>query len=97
MRQNLIRLGVSLGALFAVGCSNTYVTSFSDHATNPTTVLQAMHTWNYWVVRGAEHQFYMCRDTGNTLVCKKECGGDKVDLACPGLDLTFSSGTSNVR
>ncbi len=93
-----MRIEILMGALFAslaVGCVHRTIIAFEDHPTQPLTALQIMETKSYLVSSSTEHQFLTCSDTGNALVCKRQCGGDN-DLVCP-QGMTASWRSTNVR
>jgi hypothetical protein len=105
MRKNLAIasiLGV-LGAL-ATGCTSYRVLSAFDQGDErrkepgeqPVTQLETLKTTNYFFSFVIEHQFWLCQDTGDTLLCERRCG-NKTDLECPALAGGGGTITSNVR
>ncbi|GEM_PF-1696037 len=85
---------LALGAL-SMGCTRRTILAFDDHPTHSLTTLQAFQSKFYVFWGDSEHQFFLCTDTGDKLVCKRSCGGD-TDLACPkSVDTGYSS--TNVR
>lgn len=93
-RLALLATSLVLGTL-STGCTKRTILAFDDHQTQRLTTLQAFQTKNYLFWSTAEHQFFLCTDTGEKLVCKRSCGGS-TDLECPqGVDTGYNS--TNVR
>ncbi len=80
------RLTTALFALVlaasATGCVTRTITRFEDNQKAPVTALEVRKTTSYWFSRKEVHQFYLCQDTGNQLVCRLSCDG-KNDVVCP--------------
>ncbi len=77
------------------GCAKRTILAFDDHPYNNLTTLQALRTKSYVFWSDTEHQFFLCTDAGDKLVCKRSCGGG-TDLECPKtVDTGYNS--SNVR
>lgn len=81
------------------GCQSQYrIMSFADHP-NPeskTSRLEIMKTTNMILMAVAEHQFWLCRDTGDALECVRACGG-KGDVQCPTASVSGNTMTTNTR
>ncbi|HVJ88545.1 MAG TPA: hypothetical protein VM580_02000 [Labilithrix sp.] len=94
LRLALLSVTVLLGAL-STGCTKRTILTFDDHPAQGLTTLQAFTTKNYLLWFDAEHQFFLCNDAGDKLVCKRSCGGS-TDLECPkSADTGYKS--TNVR
>ena len=81
------------------GCQSQYrIMSFADHpnAESKLSRLEIMKTTNMYVMAVAEHQFWLCRDTGDALECVRACGG-KGDIECPTASGSGSTMTTNTR
>ena len=81
------RLATALFSLIlaasATGCVTRTITRFEDNQKAPVTALELNKVTRYWIFGSKMvHQFYMCQDTGNQLVCKLSCDG-KNDVVCP--------------
>ena len=78
-------LVAALLATFAIGaggCVSRSIIAFDDHPKHPVTHLEVSEVSNYYVFKTGEHRFQTCIDTGDKLVCKRDCGG-KTNLECP--------------
>ena len=94
LRIALLSASMLLGAL-STGCTKRSILAFDDHQSQGLTTLQAFTTKNYIFWAEAEHQFFLCNDMGDKLVCKRSCGGG-TDLECPkSADTGYNS--TNVR
>ena len=96
--RNGIRFAIALGALGALssGCVRYQVMTAEDHGQLPVTQLETIKTTNYLVFFTQEHQFWLCEDRGESLVCDRRCGG-KTDLECPSLSAGWGGISTNVR
>jgi len=94
LRLALLSAMTLLGAL-STGCTKRSILNFDDHPAQGLTTLQAFTTKNYLFWTDAEHQFFLCQDAGDKLVCKRACGGS-TDLECPKSAEGYSYST-NVR
>ena len=78
-----LALMVLIGASTVMGgCVKRKMLAFDDNPKQALTTMQVMTTKNYWLWATAEHQFFTCSDKGNSLECKRACGGT-TDLICP--------------
>lgn len=104
MRNKLTFLGMLVGLATLGGCVHYSVIGATDHGDErrkepgklPITALETMKISNYFFSISAEHQFWVCQDTGDALVCDRRCGG-KTDLTCPEATATGYGVSSNVR
>ncbi|MCC6526516.1 MAG: hypothetical protein IT373_27960 [Polyangiaceae bacterium] len=103
--RNGWKLLVSAAALSLLGgCVRYQVLAASDQGderrknpgTLPVTQLETLKTTNYYFVITIEHQFWLCQDSGDTLLCDRRCGSG-TDLECPALSAGGGTITSNVR
>lgn len=95
----LAGLGVLLLAVLLGGCQSQYrIMSFADHPNAETKLsrLEIMKTTNMVVMATAEHQFWLCQDTGDALECVRACGG-KDDIHCPTASSSGNTLTTNTR
>lgn len=77
----LFMLGI---AATSTGCVSYRVTRFEDNQKAPLLALEVDKQTSY-VVSSAmkiQHQFYLCQDTGDKLICKLSCDGTN-DVVCP--------------
>lgn len=97
MNRFFMALAVSLLALASSGCVFRTITHFEDNEKSPVT---AMEVDKLYTILGlyskATHQFYLCQDTGNQLVCKLSCDGAN-DAVCPMGTASGATTTTNVR
>lgn len=97
MKKFAILATLLLGTSLTTGCVTRNIISFEDHQKQPVTSMEVIKTTNYVFYRTAEHQFYLCQDTGSALTCNLQCGG-KTDLTCPKAMTNGNRGaSSNVR
>lgn len=83
--RNVIKLVLALGLAAALtGCHQYRILEFSDHDNAETKLnqLEVLKVSNFFVYAMAEHQFWLCTDQGDELVCSRSCGGD-LDVKCP--------------
>jgi hypothetical protein len=94
----------SLG-LGVSGClTNRVVTHIQQHPNTNAIAIETLDTYLYYYVLYAQtktvHQFWVCKDRGDTVECVRECGG-KSDLDCPTKTVVQTSQgaqeSSNVR
>jgi hypothetical protein len=78
------------------GCATQRILSIQDHPTLPLTKVETMKTKSFLFASSAEHQFWLCKDEGESMSCDLECGGNN-DLTCPQGILTGGTTTSNVQ
>jgi hypothetical protein len=83
--------GLGLG-----GCKSTTVLAFDDHPAHPLTTMQAFEVKSFLFWATGEHKFFLCDDKGESLECKRVCGGTN-DIACPQAVSAYGGGSSNVR
>lgn len=83
-------------AIAATGCTMYQIRSAESHGTMPVMKLETIRTTQILFITEVEHQFWMCQDTGDDLLCERSCGIDQ-DLQCP--TSTYSDGamTTNTR
>ena len=89
-------LALALGSLSFGGCASRRIKAFDDHQKHALSTLETFQTTNYWLWIDQEYQFYMCRDTGDQLVCRRECSGTN-DVKCPQGAFVGLAGGTNVR
>lgn len=94
LRATFLAISVLLAAA-STGCTKRTILAFDDHPTHGLTTLQAFKTTSYLFWSDAEHQFFLCADAGDKLVCKRTCGGG-TDIECPKTADT-GYGATNVR
>lgn len=75
-------LAIAFASSALGGCVHHQILAFDDNPKQPLTTMQVMTTKSYWIFSNAEHQFFTCSDKGNSLECKRVCGGN-TDLTCP--------------
>lgn len=83
--RKLLKITLALGLAAALtGCHQYKILKFEDHDNAETRLnqLQVMKVSNFFVMAIAEHQFWLCTDNGDELVCNRSCGGD-LDVECP--------------
>lgn len=91
---SLFALGLGLSCM---GCVTHTITRFEDNPKGPVTALELnKNTEFFGRILSSVHQFYLCQDTGDKLVCQISCDG-KNDAVCPRLFTTNSGTTTNVR
>ena len=95
MRKVMLMMALMM-SLLTVGCTRYAIRGASDHQDYKVTALEVTKMTNHVFWTSAEHVFWMCRDEGDTLVCKRRCGGD-TDLECPAATGGMGGITSNVR
>lgn len=100
LRNNVTRaLALSLVALAcgSSGCVTRTIVGFQDNPKYPLTLLKLSEVKNYYVYKTGELRFQTCIDTGEQLVCKRNCGGEKATLECPLAVGTGYGVYSNIR
>lgn len=83
-------------ALLSSGCVTRTVTYFKDNQKSPVTALEVAKTQNYLFFTKKTHQFYLCQDTGDKLLCKLSCDGQN-DVVCPMAGAGMGGSGTNVR
>lgn len=78
------------------GCTKRAVLRFEDHPSQNKTYVETLREDNYWVTRSNTHEFWLCDDTENELVCAPTCDGS-TDLACPSAGMSVGIAGTNVR
>lgn len=81
------------------GCAAQHkIMRFEDHPVTETQMsrLEIMKVQSYVFTAIAEHQFWLCRDTGDALECTRACGGD-TDVACPTAASAGTTVSTNTR
>jgi hypothetical protein len=99
MNRFFMALAVSLLALASSGCITRTITHFEDNQKSPVTALEVNRQFTILgLYSSVTHQFYLCQDTGNQLVCKLSCDG-ATDAVCPKAATTDGgvTTTTNVR
>jgi hypothetical protein len=95
--MNRFRLAFAIFALTgATGCVHRQLESFADHPSAPLTSAVVHLQKNYFFARSHEYVFYSCSENGDTLQCKRLCGGN-TDLVCPELVENGNSASTNIR
>lgn len=100
-------LGRLLGGLLAAvmlagsvsGCATQRkIMRFEDHPDPEAKMsrLEIMKVQNFVFTAIAEHQFWLCRDTGDALACTRACGGE-TDISCPTAASAGSTVSTNTR
>lgn len=72
---------VLCGAL-STGCVKRDLISFADHESKPLTAMNVAVTRKYLFWSTHEYVFYSCAEQGDSLSCKRLCGGSN-DIVCP--------------
>jgi hypothetical protein len=83
-------------ATTSTGCVYRQVTRFEDNQKSPITAIEVDKRMDYFVMRKVVHQFYLCQDTGEKLICKLSCDGTN-DVVCPAAQVNGNMTTTNVR
>ena len=83
-------------ALWLGSCSRYQIVEFTDHKSMGLTQLETLRITDYGMWSEVEHQFWLCRNIDEELVCKRRCGGDS-GIECPATSATPRSITTNVR
>lgn len=96
MSRLMIALSLLGIAVTSTGCVTRHVTRFEDNQKAPLTALELDKRTDYFVMRKFVHQFYLCQDTGDKLVCKLSCDGTN-DVVCPAAATSGNGATTNVR
>ncbi len=94
--RHLMLLAFSSLVLASTACTTYQIRSAESHGTMPVMKLETIRTTYLLFLAEVEHQFWMCQDTGDDLLCERSCGG-RQDLQCP--TSTYSDGamTTNTR
>lgn len=90
-----VAIVLALAALSA-GCSTYRVSRIEDHPTRKITRIEALKHTNYLLWEKAEHQFYLCEQKPDQLVCELACGGS-TDIYCPEAQASGAVVSTNVR
>ena len=94
--RHLILVSLSSLVLGASACTTYQIRSAESHPTMPLVKLETLKTTNMFFWASVEHQFWMCQDAGDDLVCERSCGGGQ-DLECPMSTFGDNAMTSNTR
>ena len=82
MKKTLLSLAL-LGTLaFGAGCVSRTLVGFSDHGSKPLTTMSVSTHYNFVLAQKFEAVTYSCLEEGDSLQCKRVCGGSN-DLVCP--------------
>jgi hypothetical protein len=93
----LIWLAVlAAGMLSLAGCSRYQIVELTDHARLGVTQFETLRITDYGMWSDVEHQFWLCRNIDDDLVCKRRCGGDS-GIECPATTSWPRGITTNVR
>lgn len=82
--------------LLGTGCVHRELQSFVDHDSKPLTAIGARIDRSYLFWSSHEYVFYSCLEQGDTLQCKRLCGGS-ADIVCPEAVDNGSSVATNIR
>lgn len=87
-----------LAVLSLAGCTKRSILRFEDHPTQQKTYVETLRVDNYFVSSSRTHEFWLCDDNENELVCARTCDGS-TDLKCPasGTSISISGSGTNVR
>ncbi|MDI3289664.1 hypothetical protein [Polyangium sp. 15x6] len=94
-RISMAFFALALAAL-STGCVTRTITRFEDNQKSPVTALEVNKFENYLFFAKKTHQFYLCQDTGDKLICKLSCDGTN-DVVCPQAGGGYGGATTNVR
>lgn len=94
MRALMLSAVVTLAGV-ASACTTYRIRSAEDHGVMPVLKLETIKTTNAFFYNESEHQFWLCQDRGDDLVCERACGGN-LDTQCPTL-LVGDGVISNTR
>lgn len=87
---------VGVSALASSGCTTYRIRSAEDHGAMKVLKLETIKTTNAFLWVDVEHQFWLCQDTGDDLVCRRSCGQNR-DLQCPTFVASDGGMTTNTR
>lgn len=93
--KSLTMLAVALAAA-ASACTTYTIRHFDDHPTENVTQLETNKIEDWGFFTSFEHQFWLCQDKGDKLVCERRCG-DGTDLTCPAAAISGAGITTNAR
>lgn len=93
MRAGLM---IASAATLLAGCSTYRIRSAEDQGKLPVTKLETVKTTFALFWASEEHQFWLCEDKGDDLVCHRSCGGVQ-DVQCPTAVSTEGAFTTNTR
>lgn len=94
--MKIVALALFAAAALSVGCSTYHVSRIEDHPSRKITRLEALKHTNYLLWDSTEHQFYLCEQKPDRLVCDLACGG-KTDIHCPESMASGAVVSTNVR
>ncbi len=95
--RTLVWLAVlAAGMLWLGGCSRYQIVELTDHARLGVTQFETLRITDYGMWSDVEHQFWLCRNIDDDLVCKRRCGGDS-GIECPATAASPRGITTNVR
>lgn len=87
--------GLVIALAGTTACTTYQIRSAEDHGVLPVLKLETVRTsWTLFFAE-SEHQFWLCQDQGDDLVCHRSCGGGS-DLQCP-TAITGEGVISNTR
>ncbi len=81
---------------FSSACTTYQIRSAESHDKMPVLKLETIRTSNWFFWAEIEHQFWMCQDSGDDLLCERSCGG-RQDIECPTSSFSGSAMTTNTR
>jgi len=94
--RHLILVSLSSLVLAGTACTTYQIRSAESHATMPLLKLETFQTTYLVFWATVEHQFWMCQDAGDDLLCERSCGGGQ-DLQCPMSTYDSNAMTTNTR
>lgn len=93
----LARIGaLALLAAAASACTTYTIRHFDDHHAQPVTQLETNKINDMYIWATFEHQFWLCEDAGDQLICERRCG-EGTDLTCPAAAMSGAGITTNAR
>jgi hypothetical protein len=89
-------VGIMFVASLCAGCHSYRIGRFQDHYSKPVTIMEVDKTSNYLFTKKFTHQFYLCKDEPEALVCSIVCDGAN-DIKCPRVQVMGNYVMTNVR
>jgi hypothetical protein len=77
-------------------CSSYRIHSVEDHGEKPVLKLETVRTSYTLFFTEVEHQYWLCQDQGEALVCHRSCGAG-TDMQCPTALVGDGFATHNAR